>query len=102
MDDYTNAPFREAVLDLLDQRDWSRRELSAAVGVDPAHISRLLRYGSRLRATPDLLERIARALGVEPEYFAEHREWLVVQAVRANPSLRERLYAGVVAGDHVG
>ena len=89
--------FRDAVEELLLERGWSQRELAATVGVDPAHISRLLKRGSRLRATPQLMARIACAFGVEPEYFAEYREWCVLEAVRRNPSLRERLFAGVVA-----
>jgi transcriptional regulator with XRE-family HTH domain len=88
--------FRDAVEELLLERGWSQRELAATVGVDPAHISRLLKRGSRLRATPQLMTRIACALGVEPEYFAEYREWCVLEAVRHNPTLRERLFARLV------
>jgi transcriptional regulator with XRE-family HTH domain len=88
----TNQAFRDAVADLLDEREWSQRDLSAVVGVDPAHVSRLLKRGSRLRATPQLIARVARALEVEPEFFVEYREWCVLEAVRGNPSLRERLY----------
>jgi plasmid maintenance system antidote protein VapI len=69
--------------------------------VDPAHISRLLKRGSGLRATPELLARVARALDVDPEFFAEYREWCVLEAVRRNPSLRERLYSLVVAREPV-
>ncbi len=82
----------------MDERGWSQRDLSAAVSVDPAHISRLLKRGTRLRATPELLARVARAFDLDPEFFAEYREWCVLEAVRRNPSLRERLYARVVAG----
>jgi transcriptional regulator with XRE-family HTH domain len=96
MTEFTNDHFRDAVADLMEHRGWSQRDLSAAVGVDPAHVSRLLRWGSRLRVTPRLLARVARALDVRPEYFPEYREWRVVEAVRTDPSLRERLYAGVV------
>ena len=94
---FTEAPFRDAVADLMLERGWSQRDLAAAVGVDPAHISRLLRRGSSLRATPQLLARVARALELEPEFFVEYREWCVIEAIRRNPSLRERLFARVVA-----
>jgi transcriptional regulator with XRE-family HTH domain len=96
MSEITNNHFREAVMDLLEERGRSQRDLSFAVGVDPAHICRLLRRGSKVRATPELLARIAHALDVPPEYFPEYREWRVVEAVRTDPSLRERLYAGIV------
>jgi len=94
----SEQPFRDAVEELMLERDWSQRELAAAVGVDPAHISRLLKRGSRLRATPQLLARIAGAFDLEPDHFAEYREWCVLEAVRRNPTLRERLYARVAAG----
>jgi transcriptional regulator with XRE-family HTH domain len=84
--------FRDAVAELLDERGWSQRDLAAEVAVDPAHISRLLKRGSGLRATPQLIARVARALEVEPEFFVEYREWCVLEAVRRNPSLRERLF----------
>jgi transcriptional regulator with XRE-family HTH domain len=84
--------FRDAVADLLEERGWSQRDLSAIVGVDPAHICRLLKRGSRLRATPELIARVARAFEVDPEFFVEYREWCVVEAMRRNPTLRERLY----------
>ena len=88
----TNQAFREAVGGLMDERGWCQRDLSAAVGVDPAHISRLLKRGSRLRATPQLMTRVARAFEVDPEFFVEYREWCVLEEVRRNPSLRERLF----------
>lgn len=93
----TEAAFREAVGELMLERGWSQRELAAAVGVDPAHVSRLLKRGSCLRATPQLIVRVARAFDLEPEFFVEYREWCVLEAVRRNPSLRERLFARVVA-----
>ena len=88
----SDQAFRDAVADLLDARGWSQRDLSAIVGVDPAHICRLLKRGSRLRATPELIARVARAFEVEPEFFVEYREWCVLEAVRGNPTLRERLF----------
>jgi transcriptional regulator with XRE-family HTH domain len=94
---FSAAPFRDAVGELMFERGWSQRELADAVGVDPAHVSRLLKRGTRLRATPQLVARVARAFEVEPAYFVEYREWCVVEAVRGNPSLRERLFARVVA-----
>jgi transcriptional regulator with XRE-family HTH domain len=90
---FSEPPFRDVVAELIAERGWSQRELAAAVGVDPAHVSRLLKRGTRLRATPQLLARVAHALEVEPDCFVEYREWCVLEAVRRNPSLRERLFA---------
>jgi plasmid maintenance system antidote protein VapI len=98
---YGEQDFRDAIADLLCERDWSQRELADAVGVDPAHISRLLKRGSSARATPQLLARVARAFGLAPEFFVEYREWCVLEAVRSNPSLREQIYARVVASPSI-
>jgi transcriptional regulator with XRE-family HTH domain len=95
MSEFTNERFRDAVAELMYERGWTQRELSAAVGVDPAHVCRLLRRGSSRRATPELLVRVADAFDVAPEYFPEYREWRVLEAVRTDPSLRERLYARI-------
>ena len=101
MSHVSHQHFREAVSELMYERGWSQRDICAAVGVDPAHISRLLKRGSRLRATPELLARIARACDVPPEFFVEYREWCVLEAVRSNPTLRERLYARLAVREPV-
>src|SRR4051794_23092477 len=87
-----SAPgFAETVDRLLRRRGWTQRQLADAAQVDPAHICRLLR-GARTRVTPDLAERVAQALDVAPELFGEYREWQVLQAVRTDPGLRDRLH----------
>ncbi|HTP21711.1 MAG TPA: helix-turn-helix domain-containing protein [Solirubrobacteraceae bacterium] len=82
-------------------RGWTQRDLAMAVGVDPAHVCRLLKRGTHLRVTPELVARVAGVLEVEPDYFVEYREWRVLEAVRRSPSLRERLFARIAAAsDH--
>lgn len=81
-------------------RGWSQRDLAVAVGVDPAHVCRLLKRETHLRATPELVARIAGALEVDPDYFVEYREWRVLEAVRRSPSLRERLFARIATASN--
>jgi transcriptional regulator with XRE-family HTH domain len=101
MSHVSHEHFREALHELMEQRGWSQRDLCTAVGVDPAHICRLLKRESRVRASPELLARIARACDVSPEFFVEYREWCVLEAVRSNPTLRERLYARLAVREPV-
>lgn len=82
---FSRAPFRDAVGDLLHDGGWTQRDLADAVGVDPAHVCRLLKRGTPLRATPQLLARVAAVLEVEPEFFAEYREWCVLEATAPTP-----------------
>jgi transcriptional regulator with XRE-family HTH domain len=94
MSNYRNGEherFGAVVQDLLAERGWSQRDLARAVAVDPAHVSRLLGR-TRRGASPELMRRVAEVLGVSPERFAEYREWLVIEAIRADGALRERLY----------
>jgi len=90
-------PFRDSVKDLMLNRGWTKRGLAVAVGVDPAHVCRLLKRGTQLRASPVLLARTAAAFDIDPDYFVEYREWRELEAVRRSPSLRERVFAGIAA-----
>jgi transcriptional regulator with XRE-family HTH domain len=88
---HTTLSFSRAVPELLVQRGWTQRDLAQAVDVDPAHICRLLR-STAANVTPDLLVRVADAFGLPPTFFVEHRRQKVVEAVRNDPELCERLY----------
>lgn len=82
------------VTDLLAERGWTQRDLARAVGVDPAHICRLLRP-TVTRVSRDLLLRVADAFDLPPDFFLEYRQWRVIEAVRTDPALCERLYHAV-------
>ena len=87
--------FGEAVGDLLLDRGLTQRELAQAAYVDPAHISRLLRR-ERPTVSPDLLTRVADALGVPPDHFLEFQEWQLIELIRSDPALCERLHRRLV------
>lgn len=71
----------------------SLRELSRRLGKDATFLSRVRRGQQRI---PDgLPARVAVALGLPEDYFPEAREALILEAVRAQPDLRERLYRAV-------
>ena len=69
-------PLSEALRDLLAEKNLSQTDLWAAADLSPAVLSRYLsgergrRMNSQALAT---VEKLARALGVEPEYFLEYR-----------------------------
>ncbi len=91
--DRTQRPFVEELPELLRQRQMSLRQLARDVGVTDSHLSRLLRgIGYRTRPSKDLARRVAVALGLEPDYFPEYREAIVVEAVHTRAGLREELY----------
>jgi transcriptional regulator with XRE-family HTH domain len=85
-------PFVEEVPDLLTERGMSLRALSTAAGVDPGHLSRVLRRSAYKTPSADLTARVAEALDLPVDYFPEYREALVVRRVQQDATLREQLY----------
>jgi transcriptional regulator with XRE-family HTH domain len=89
----TQRSFVDELPELLRERSMSLRQLARDVDVTDSHLSRLLRgVGYRTKPSKDLARRVAVVLGLEPDYFLEYREAVVVDAVRADPRLREELY----------
>jgi transcriptional regulator with XRE-family HTH domain len=89
----TQTPFTAALPQLLHERGLSLRELSRRLGMDATYLSRVRRGQKRL--PDDLPKRVAVALGLPEDYFPEAREALIVDAVRRQPELRERVYRTV-------
>lgn len=93
----TQTPFHIAFPLILRERGLSLRELGRRVDVDPSYLSRV-RQGKK-RVAADLVMRVAEALGLPTEYFPEAREALVIEAIRADPDLRERLFRRISRPD---
>jgi transcriptional regulator with XRE-family HTH domain len=91
--DRTQTPFGEALPGLLLERGLSLRELSRRLGMDATYLSRVRRGQKRLPV--DLPKRVAVALGLPEGYFPETREAAILDAVRRDPELRERIYRTV-------
>jgi transcriptional regulator with XRE-family HTH domain len=88
----SKEPFSGSVRALLEERGWSQRDLARVAGVDPGYISRALRRGRRDAVAPELAARVASALDLPEDYFPECRERQVIEAVRNDPALRDRLH----------
>jgi transcriptional regulator with XRE-family HTH domain len=77
---------------LLDERHLSIRALAREAGVTDAHLSRVLRRANYKTPSGDLARRVAVALGLPEDYFPEYREAFVIERVRGDAELRDRLY----------
>jgi transcriptional regulator with XRE-family HTH domain len=86
------VPFADEVARLLKQRGMSIRALATAAGVTPSHLSRVLARSDYKTPSVDLMRRVGAALGVPPETFPEYRQGVVVQRIREDPDLRDRLF----------
>jgi transcriptional regulator with XRE-family HTH domain len=82
----------EEVPRLLNERGWSIRELARRADVTDSHLSRVLRRANYKTPSADLARRVAVAFGLPVDYFPEFREAFVLERVRRDPDLRDRLY----------
>jgi transcriptional regulator with XRE-family HTH domain len=87
----TEVPFREELPRLLAGERMSLRELSRRIGINQSYLTSVLQ--GRRAPSRRLLEGAASALELPHDYFREYREAVVVERVRADPQLRERVYA---------
>ena len=70
----------------------SLRALAAQADVSPSYLSRVLRGVEYKTAGPELVRKVAEALGLPHDDFLEFREGFVIDRVKTDQSLRERLY----------
>jgi hypothetical protein len=66
--------------------------LAREVGVTSAHLSRVLRRVDYKTPSPDLASKAATAFGLPPDDFPQCREGSVIEKIRRDPNLRDRLY----------
>ncbi len=84
---------------LLAERKMTQAQLCRAAGVTPGTVSR---YLSGTRGTnidtrgARTMEKIAAALEVEPDYFAEYRAWKLRKLSIASPTLFDEFYDAIM------
>jgi transcriptional regulator with XRE-family HTH domain len=88
----TNEPFSTVLPRLLKERDMSLRTLAEMLELNPSHLSRGLRQVDYKRLSPQLIRRVGELFELPEGYFPEERELFVIERIRADPGLRDRLY----------
>ena len=90
-DHFSSHSFPVELPRLLEKRAITLRQLAREVGdFDHGYLSRML--SGKLPVNVRHAERIARHLGLPPDYFPEVREAAVLEAVRQDARLREEIY----------
>jgi transcriptional regulator with XRE-family HTH domain len=88
---FSVEPFGATVSRLMANSGTTYRRLAAKSDLSAGYLNRLV-HGDRPVPDDDVLERIARALNVESDYFREYRLRILVERLEAMPDTVDRLY----------
>ena len=88
---FSAEPFGAAVSNLMATSSTTYRDLAARSGLSAGYLNHLV-HGNRPVPANDVLERLAGALGVEPEHFREYRLRVLVDRLATTPEIVDRLY----------
>jgi pilus assembly protein CpaF len=91
-DKRSNVPFSDAWSELFKEQGWTQRKVAEDLELDRSFLSKALRGANYKRLSADVIARLSELAGLPADYFPEVREHSVIEAVRSDPSLRDRLY----------
>lgn len=88
---FSEEPFGPTMERLMAEAGVTYRELAARTSLSAGYLNHLV-HGNRPVPSNEVVERIALALGVEPEHFREYRLRVITERLEAMPELIDRLY----------
>jgi transcriptional regulator with XRE-family HTH domain len=88
---YASEPFGAAVERLMNETGVTYRALAAKTDLSAGYLNHLV-HGNRPVPSNDVVETLAKALGVDAEYFREYRLRVITEKLEAMPDLVDRLY----------
>jgi transcriptional regulator with XRE-family HTH domain len=88
---FSEQPFGPTMVQLMDEAGMTYRSLAAKAGLSAGYLNHVV-HGNRPVPANDVVERIARALRVEPEHFLEYRVRVITDRLEEMPELVDRLY----------
>lgn len=94
---WTRASFRQELPRLLAEQEMSQRELARRIGVNQSYLTSVLQ--GRRAASERLLRGTAAALELSVDYFREYREAVVIERLKGDPRVLDRLYRLVTRTD---
>lgn len=83
--------FGQTIEHLMADTGLTYRGLAARTQLSAGYLNHLV-HGNRPVPSKDVVERLAAALGVEPEHFREYRLRVITDRLEAKPDLIDRLY----------
>jgi transcriptional regulator with XRE-family HTH domain len=88
---FSSEPFGPTLERLMAETGVTYRALASTADLSAGYLNHIV-HGNRPVPADDVIERIAGALGVEPEHFREYRLRRITQRLEAMPELIDRLY----------
>jgi transcriptional regulator with XRE-family HTH domain len=88
---FSEEAFGATVERLMNERGITYRRLADLTDLSAGYLNHLV-HGNRPVPSNDVVERLAGALGVEPEHFREYRLRVVTERLERMPDLIDRLY----------
>lgn len=88
---FSEEPFGTTIEKLMAERGLTYRGLAAKTSLSAGYLNHLV-HGNRPVPSKEVVERLAAALGVEPEHFREYRLRVISDRLEEMPDLVDRLY----------
>ena len=88
---YSEERFGATMERLMAETGLTYRGLAAKTGLSAGYLNHLV-HGNRPVPSKEVVERLAGALGVEPEHFREYRLRVIADRLEQMPDLVDRLY----------
>jgi len=88
---FSDAPLGPTVERLMADNGATYRGLAEATGLSAGYLNHIV-HGNRPVPSNEVVERLAKALGVEAAHFREYRLRAIVERLEAEPELIDRLY----------
>jgi len=88
---FSNQPLGDTVQRLMAENGHTYRGLADATGLSAGYLNHIV-HGNRPVPSNEVVERLAKALGVDAAHFREYRLRVVVDELEKNPELIDRLY----------
>jgi transcriptional regulator with XRE-family HTH domain len=88
---YSEEPFGATIERLMAETGLTYRGLAAKTELSAGYLNHLV-HGNRPVPSREVVTRLARALGVDPEHFREYRLRVITDRLEAMPDYADRLY----------
>ena len=88
---FSDEPFGPTVERLMTETGVTYRALADKTKLSAGYLNHLV-HGNRPVPSDDVVQKLAGALGVEPEHFREYRLRVITERLEAMPDMIDRLY----------